>query len=128
MRIAIVSVGVLAVVAGAAVTLGAGSADAQPFDQLDQARLAVPLDHTATTMLAGGPIPALITMVVPPNRIGAGLKDDSAIYRDDRGAVHATLRQVVLEAAGHPDGTVTVYLNAPGARNGRVLDIYQHWN
>ncbi|MFF7938948.1 hypothetical protein ACFZC5_04490 [Nocardia gamkensis] len=128
MRIAIVSVGVLAVVAGAAVTLGAGSAAAQPFDQLDQARLAVPLDHTATTMLAGGPIPALITMVVPPNRIGAGLKDDSSIYRDDRGAVHATLRQVVLEAAGHPDGTVTVYLNAPGARNGRVLDIYQHWN
>ncbi|WP_217439164.1 hypothetical protein [Nocardia barduliensis] len=128
MRIAIVSVGVLTVVAGATVALGAGSAAAQPFDQLDQARLAIPLDHSATTALAGGPIPALVTMVVPPNRIGAGLKSDSAIYRDERGQVHATLRQVVLEAASRPDGTVTVYLNAPGARNGRVLDIYQHWN
>ncbi|MBF6227582.1 hypothetical protein [Nocardia abscessus] len=128
MRIAIVSAGVLTVVAGAIAALGAGSAAAQPFDQVDQARLAIPLDHTATTALAGGPIPALVTMVIPPNRIGAGLKSDSVIHRDERGAVHATLRQVVLEAANHPDGTVTVYLNAPGARNGRVLDIYQHWN
>lgn len=128
MRIAIVSVGVLTVVAGAAMALGAGSAAAQPLDQLDEVRLAIPLDHAATTALAGGPIPAVVTMFVPPNRIGAGLKNDSAIYRDDRGAVHATLRQVVLEAAGHPDGTVTVYLNAPGTRDGRVLDIYQHWN
>ncbi|MFI2281925.1 hypothetical protein [Nocardia beijingensis] len=128
MRIAIVSVGVLTVVAGAVMALGAGSAAAQPLDQLDEVRLAIPLDHTATTALAGGPIPAVVTMFVPANRIGAGLKNDSAIYRDDHGAVHATLRQVVLEAAGHPDGTVTVYLNAPGTRGGRVLDIYQHWN
>ncbi|MFR9753774.1 hypothetical protein ACL02S_22435 [Nocardia sp. 004] len=126
MRIGIISA--LAAGAASTVAFGTGSAHAEPLDQLGQGRIGIHLDHNATTTLADGPIPAVITMVIPPNRIGAGLKDDSAIYRDEYGAVHASLRQVVLEAANRPDGTVTVYLNAPGTRDGRILDIYQHWN
>ncbi|MGQ4596919.1 hypothetical protein [Nocardia sp. R6R-6] len=128
MRIAIVSAGVLTAVACATAALGAGSAGAEPLDQPDPARIGIHLDHAATTTLAGGPIPAVVTMVVPPNRIGAGLKSDSEIYRDQHGRVYASLRQVMMEAAEHPDGTITVYLNAPGTRDGRLLDIYQHWN
>ncbi|MEV6323230.1 hypothetical protein AB0M45_18825 [Nocardia sp. NPDC051787] len=128
MRIAIVSAGLLTAVACATAALGAGSATAEPLDQLDHSRIGIHLDHVATTTLAGGPIPAVVTMVIPPNRIGAGLKTDSAIYRDQHGRVYASLRQVLMEAAGHPDGTITVYLNAPGTRDGRVLDIYQHWS
>ncbi|MEU7630598.1 hypothetical protein AB0C34_11495 [Nocardia sp. NPDC049220] len=128
MRIAIVSAATLTAVVGAIVTLGAGSAGAvEPIEQLDQGRVGVRLDHAETKALAGGPIPALVTMVVPLDRIGAGLKSDTAIYRDHNGGVHASLRQVMLEAANRPDGTITLYLNAPGTRDGRVLDIYQNW-
>ncbi|WP_028477114.1 hypothetical protein [Nocardia sp. CNY236] len=128
MRIAIMSVSVLAGIAAVGTALGSGSAVAEPGDRLGDGRIGIHLNHDATTTLAGGPIPAVITMIVPPDRIGAGLRSDSTIYRDEHGRVHASLRQVVLEAAEHPDGTVTVYLNAPGTHGGRVLDIYQHWN
>ncbi|WP_327110417.1 hypothetical protein OHB12_21795 [Nocardia sp. NBC_01730] len=132
MRIAIVSATVLTVftaAVGATATLGVGSAAAaEPIEQIDQGRIGLHLNHEETTALADGPIPAIVTMLVPLNRIGAGLKTDTGIYRDGNGGVHASLRQVVVEAASHPDGTVTFYLNAPGTRNGRVLDIYQNWS
>ncbi|GAA5065783.1 hypothetical protein [Nocardia callitridis] len=112
-----------------AAAFGAGTATAAvPVADVDHGRVGLRLDHGETTSVASGPIPALVTMVVPLNKIGAGLHEDTAIVRDEQGGVHASLRDVVLEAADHPDGTVTVYLDAPGARNGRVLDIYQNWN
>ncbi|MFE3446512.1 hypothetical protein ACFXNW_26075 [Nocardia sp. NPDC059180] len=108
---------------------GAGSASAaDPIMDPEQSRAGVHLNNAETAALAGGPIPALVTMVVPANRIGAGLENDTKIYRDDNGAVYATLRQIVSEAASRPDGTVTILINAPGTRNGRILDVYQHWN
>ncbi|WP_433524612.1 hypothetical protein ACQPZ2_05650 [Nocardia pseudovaccinii] len=126
MRFAVISATIFAAVA-AAVTVGTGTAAAaDPVSQPD--RIGLHLDHAETTALGDGPLPALVTMVVPLNRIGAGLKSDTEIYRDENGGVHASLRQVIMEAARHPDGTVTVYLNAPGTRDGRTLDIYQSWD
>ena len=126
MRFAVISATIFAVLA-AAVTFGTGTAAAaDPVSQPD--RIGLHLDHAETAALGGGPLPALVTMVVPLNRIGAGLKSDTEIYRDENGGVHASLRQVIMEAAGHPDGTVTVFVNAPGTRDGRALDIYQNWN
>lgn len=111
----------------AAVVFGAGSAAAfAPQAQPD--RIGAHLSHSETVALGAGPIPALIATLVPANRIGAGLHGDTNLHRDADGGIRATLRQVVTEAASHPDGTVTVYLNAPGARGGRVVDVYQHWN
>lgn len=125
MRFAVISAAIFAALAATAV--GAGSAAAaDPIVQPD--RVGLHLNHAETAALGGGPVPALLSMVVPLNRIGAGLKGDTEIYRDENGGVHASLRQVIMEAASHPDGTVTVYVNAPGARNGRTLDIYQNWN
>lgn len=113
----------------AAVLAGAGYATAaEPIFEPNQGRIGLQLSHQETVTLAGGPVPALVTKFVPLNRIGAGLHGDTSIRRDDSGGVHASLRAVILEAAGHPDGTATVYFNAPGAKDGRVLDIYQNWN
>ncbi|MRH87124.1 hypothetical protein GFY24_06535 [Nocardia sp. SYP-A9097] len=107
---------------------GAGQASAgTPIAQPDQGRIGVALSHDETAALADGPIPAVVSMFVPLSRMGAGLKPDTTIYRDDSGGVHASLRQVVAEAADHPDGSVVVYFNAPGTRGERVLDIYQNW-
>lgn len=126
MRFAVISATIFAALA-AAVTFGTGTAAAaDPVSQPD--RIGLHLDHAETAALGGGPLPALVTMVVPLNRIGAGLKSDTEIYRDENGGVHASLRQVIMEAASHPDGTVTVYVNAPGTRDGRTLDIYQNWS
>ncbi|WP_280234162.1 hypothetical protein [Nocardia cyriacigeorgica] len=128
MRIRSISAVLFLAFATAAV-FGAGSAAAaDPIIDPAQSRVGVHLNHAETTALAGGPIPALVTMVVPANRIGAGLDNDTRIYRDENGAVHATLRQIVSEAASMPDGTVTILVNAPGTRNGRVFDVYQQWN
>ena len=127
MRIAMFS----AVLAGVAafLLLGAGIASAgHPVAQLDEGRVGVELSHTETAAVAAGPIPAVVSMFVPLSRMGAGLEPDTEIYRDDNGGVHASLRQVILEAARHPEGTVSVYLNAPGTHDGRVLDVYQRWN
>ncbi|MBF6211390.1 hypothetical protein IU433_07530 [Nocardia puris] len=126
MRFALVSSALLALLtAGFA---GAGSAAAaDPIAEPDQGRVGARLTHEETVALAGGPVPAVVSMFVPLNRIGAGLHDDTQIYRDQNGGVHASLRQVIAESASHPDGTVTVYVNAPGTRNGRVLDVYQNW-
>lgn len=124
MRIAITSA--IFAAAAAASCLGAGNASAAvPIGQAD--RIGVTLSHEETAALSGGPIPALITKFVPLSRIGAGLKGDTKIHRDQQGGVHASLRQIIMEAADHPDGTVTLYLNAPGTRDGRVLDVYQNW-
>ncbi|WP_280216630.1 hypothetical protein [Nocardia neocaledoniensis] len=110
----------------AGVILGAGSAAAfVPQAQPD--RIGAQLNHEETVALGAGPIPALTAMFVPANRIGAGLHSETNLHRDADGGIRATLRQVVTEAASHPDGTVTVYLNAPGARGGRVVDVYQQW-
>lgn len=128
MRLATFGAGLLAAVAWA-VTIGAGDAAAgAPIAQLDQGRIGVHLSHEETAAIADGPLPAVVSMIVPLNRMGAGLHPDTEIYRDDNGGVHASLRQVVMEAAQHPDGSVVVYLNAPGTRGGRVLDVYQAWN
>ncbi|NEW39479.1 hypothetical protein GV793_11210 [Nocardia cyriacigeorgica] len=128
MRIRSISAVVFPVVAATAV-FGAGSASAaDPIMDPEQSRVGVHLNNAETAALAGGPIPALVTMVVPANRIGAGLESDTKIYRDETGAVYATLRQIVSEAASRPDGTVTILVNAPGTRNGRIFDVYQHWN
>ncbi|WP_433198658.1 hypothetical protein ACQP1G_04540 [Nocardia sp. CA-107356] len=125
MRFAVICAAISA--AAAAVTFGAGSAAAaDPIAQPD--RVGLHLNHAETTALGDGPLPALVTMVVPLNRIGAGLKADTMINHDENGSVHASLRQVITEAASHPDGTVVLYLNVPGTRNGRLLDIYQNWN
>ncbi|MET8876638.1 hypothetical protein [Nocardia sp. NPDC004604] len=126
MRFAVISATICAAVAAAG-TFGAGSAAAaDPVVQPD--RVGLHLNHAETATLGDGPVPALITMVVPLSRIGAGLKPDSEIYHDENGGVHASLRQVITEAASHPDGTVVLYLNAPGTHSGRLLDIYQNWN
>ncbi|WP_433682452.1 hypothetical protein [Nocardia sp. CA-119907] len=126
MRFAVLSATICAAVA-AAISFGAGSAAAaDPITQPD--RVGLHLNHSETEALGDGPVPALITMVVPLSRIGAGLKGDSEIYHDENGGVHASLRQVITEAASHPDGTVALYLNAPGTHSGRLLDIYQNWN
>ncbi|MFC4125998.1 hypothetical protein [Nocardia rhizosphaerae] len=110
----------------AGMVLGAGQATALvPQTQPD--RIGAQLSHEETVALGAGPIPAITAMFVPAHRIGAGLHRDTNLYRDADGGVRATLRQVVTEAASHPDGTVTVYLNAPGTRGGRVFDIYQQW-
>jgi hypothetical protein len=124
MRSAVLSASILA---AAALICGAGAASAAgPL--LEPDRVGVQLDHDETVRLGAGPIPALVTKMVPLDRIGAGLNSDTEIYRDERGGVHASLRQVIVEAAEHEDGTVAVYFNVPGTRNGRTIDIYQHWN
>ncbi|WP_216916917.1 hypothetical protein OG225_30740 [Nocardia sp. NBC_01377] len=128
MRITVIRTVTLAAVSAAAVCFGAATATAAvPLAQPDQGRIGVQLSHGETEALAGGPIPALVTMVVPLNRIGAGLHSDTQIYRDANGGVHASLRQVISETTNHPDGSITLYLNAPGTRDGRVFDIYQNW-
>lgn len=111
-------------VAGTALGSGAATAFAP---QVQPDRIGAQLSHEQTVALGAGPIPAITSMFVPANRIGAGLHRDTTLRREGDGGVRATLRQVVTEAASHPDGTVTVYLNAPGTRGGRVFDIYQHW-
>ncbi|MBF6137645.1 hypothetical protein IU501_32235 [Nocardia otitidiscaviarum] len=126
MRIALFGAGLFAAVAGLA--LGAGQASAGvPIVQPDQGRIGMHLSHEETAMVASGPLPAVVSMFVPLNRMGAGLHPETRIYRDDNGGVHASLRQVLMEAAQHPDGSVVVFLNAPGTRGGRVLDVYQNW-
>ncbi|WP_405486353.1 hypothetical protein [Nocardia sp. NBC_00511] len=130
MRVVRFGVGVIAISAGvvAVATAGAGSAAAGvPLIQIDQGRIGMSLSHDETAAVAGGPAPAVISMFVPVSKMGAGLQPDTAIYKDERGGVHASLRQVMSEAADHPDGSVVVYFNAPGTRGGRVLDVYQNW-
>ncbi|MFI9510644.1 hypothetical protein [Nocardia sp. NPDC052566] len=125
MRIALITA--VGAALATALAFGAGNAGAAvPIGQQD--RVGLTLSHEETSAISDGPLPALVTMFVPLNRIGAGLKSDTTIYRDDQGGVHASLRQIMMEAADHPDGTVTFYVNAPGTRNGRVLDIYQNWH
>ncbi|MBF6420861.1 hypothetical protein IU436_20200 [Nocardia farcinica] len=127
MRYALVGSIALAVTAAGA-WLGAGTAAAaDPLLDLDEGRIGVQLNHNETVALAGGPVPAVVSMVVPLNRMGAGLHPETRLWRDENGSVHASLRQVIAESARHPDGTVSIYLNAPGTRNGRVLDVYQNW-
>ncbi|KAA8889895.1 hypothetical protein F3087_00780 [Nocardia colli] len=112
---------------GAAVAFGAGPAAAvEPVAQPD--RIGLQLSHEETKTIADGPIPAIVTMFVPLNRIGVGLEADTGIYKDENGGVHASLRQAIMEAANHSDGTITLFVNAPGTRNGRVLDMYQNWS
>ncbi|MEU6585223.1 hypothetical protein [Nocardia sp. NPDC046763] len=112
----------------AGLAAGAGiAAAAVPEVQIDQGRVGVTLSHSETATLSDGPVPAVISMFVPLNRMGAGLRPDTAIYKDDKGGVHASLRQVIAEAADHPDGSVAIFLDLPGSRGGRVLDIYQNW-
>ncbi|MFD6158509.1 hypothetical protein ACFWF7_39795 [Nocardia sp. NPDC060256] len=127
MRFAMVSAAVSTALVGAAVVFGAGTAAAvEPVAQPD--RIGLQLSHEETKSIADGPVPAIVTMFVPLNRIGVGLKADTGIYKDENGGVHASLRQAIMEAANHPDGTITLFVNAPGTRNGRVLDMYQNWN
>ncbi len=127
MRFSMFGAAVSTALVGAAVIVGAGTAcAAEPVALPD--RIGLHLTHEETKSVADGPIPAVISMMVPLNRIGVGLEADTGIYKDEHGGVHASLRQAIMEAANHSDGTVTIYLNAPGTRNGRVLDIYQNWN
>ncbi|MCP2277612.1 hypothetical protein SAMN04244553_2855 [Nocardia amikacinitolerans] len=126
MRFTLVSTAALAVFTTATAVFGAGTA-AAAVPVADQGRVGVRLSHEETVALAGGPVPAVVTMFVPLDRIGAGLHKDTEIQRDQNGGVHASLRQVIAETARHPDGTVTMYVNAPGTRNGRILDVYQNW-
>ncbi|MFE3261198.1 hypothetical protein ACFXPS_39780 [Nocardia sp. NPDC059091] len=126
MRVVRIGVGIVAVTAGLAAGAGV-SAAAEPVVQIDQGRVGVTLSHSETAALADGPVPAVISMVVPLNRMGAGLRPDTTIYKDDKGGVHASLRQVIAEAADHPDGSIAIFLDLPGSRGGRVLDIYQNW-
>ncbi|MEC3919582.1 hypothetical protein [Nocardia sp. CDC160] len=124
MRIVLFGVGIAAV----AVAAGSGVATAGvPVAQPDQGRVGVVLSHEETVAVADGPIPAVISMFVPLSRMGAGLQPNTTIYRDDKGGVHASLRQVIMEAGDHPDGNVAVFFNAPGTHGGRVLDVYQNW-
>ncbi|MFD6392436.1 hypothetical protein [Nocardia sp. NPDC060259] len=126
MRFGVTSIALGTGFVAAALIFGAGSATAFA-PQVQPDRIGAQLDHEETVALGAGPVPALIAMFVPPNRIGAGLHRDTTLHRDADGGIRATLRQVVTEAASHPDGAVTVYLNAPGTRGGRVVDVYQHW-
>ena len=126
MRKAVFGVVLLTTLAGT-VAAAAGAGAATPVIQPDQGRAGVILNHAETGALADGPIPALTTMVVPMNRIGAGLKPDTQLYHDENGNVHASLRDVIQEAADHPDGNVVVFLDAPGAHGTRLLDVYQQW-
>ncbi|MFC9439116.1 hypothetical protein [Nocardia sp. NPDC057030] len=127
MRFALFSAAVSTALVGAAVAFGAGPAAAvEPVAQPD--RIGLQLSHEETQTIADGPIPAIVTMFVPLNRIGVGLKADTGIYKDENGGVHASLRQAIMEAANHSDGTITLFVNAPGTRNGRVLDMYQNWS
>lgn len=124
-----ISSAVLFIAAGA-MTAYFGSGDAaaaEPVLDVEHARAGVELNNAETAALAGGPVPALVGMAIPASKIGAGLHEQTKIQSDDSGGVHASLRQVMLEAAKQ-DGHVTVLLNAPGTRDGRMLDVYQHWN
>ncbi|WP_067861697.1 hypothetical protein [Nocardia shimofusensis] len=124
------AIGLASVATGAlaALAICAGPATAaEPVLAIDQGRAGVHLNHDETVWLAGGPIPALVTMVIPPSSLGAGLHPDTALWRDGNGNIRASLRQVISESARHPDGTVSIFLNAPGTHNGRVIDVYQNW-
>ncbi|MFE5283472.1 hypothetical protein ACFRAQ_00685 [Nocardia sp. NPDC056611] len=127
MRVVRFGVGIIAVAAGLAAAPGVAQA-AVPLVQIDQGRVGVALSHQETAAIADGPLPAVVSMFVPLSRMGAGLEPDTTIYKDDKGGVHASLRQVMMEAADHPDGTVTLFVNLPGTKGGRVLDVYQNWN
>ncbi|WP_245400264.1 hypothetical protein [Nocardia albiluteola] len=118
----------LTATAAAATPVDQGRAVALPLVQPNQGRLGVSLSHDETATLADGPVPALVSKVLPVSLMGAGLRPDSRIYRDERGGVHASLRDLLLESADHPDGNVIVYLDAPGTHGSRVLDIYEHWH
>lgn len=126
MRFGVTSTALCTGFVAAGVLLGAGSATAfAPQAQPD--RIGAQLSHEETVALGAGPIPAITAMFVPAQRIGAGLHTDTELYRDADGGIRATLRQVVTEAGAHPDGTVSIFLNAPGTRGGRVVDVYQQW-
>ena len=128
MRTFIYGAACLTAVAGVALTGAATASASTPVAQPDQGRIGVSLSHQETAALADGPVPALISKVLPLDRMGAGLNPGSRLYRDAHGGVHASLREVLLESAEHPDGNVIVYLDAPGTHGSRVLDIYEHWN
>jgi hypothetical protein len=128
MRSVILGTAGFAIVAGAMLAGTATAAAIAPVAQLDEGRIGVTLSHEETVALSSGPLPALIGMLVPAGRVGAGLHRETQLYQDDRGGVHASLRQVVLEAADHPDGTVSFYLDAPGSHGARLLDVYQRWD
>ncbi|WP_227979534.1 hypothetical protein [Nocardia spumae] len=127
MRKAVFGAALLTTLAGGLAAASQASA-ATPVLQPDQGRAGVILDHNETGAVADGPLPALVTMVVPMNRIGAGLKPDTQLYHDENGNVHASLRQVVQEAASHPDGSIVVLLNAPGSHGSRIMDVFQQWH
>lgn len=126
MRKAVFGAALMTTLAGA-IAAATQAAAVAPIVQPDQGRAGIMLSHEETGAVADGPIPALVTMVVPPNRIGAGLKPDSELYHSPDGAVHASLRQVIMEAADHPDGSVVVLVNVPGSHGTRLLDVYQRW-
>ncbi len=128
MRTFIVGAATLTTVAGA-VLIGAATASASvPVAEPDQGRIGLSLSHEETAALAEGPVPALISKVIPMNEMGAGLSPGSRLYRDAHGGVHASLRDLLLESAEHPGGNVVVFLDAPGTHGPRVLDIYEHWS
>ncbi|AYF73547.1 hypothetical protein D7D52_06405 [Nocardia yunnanensis] len=126
MRVVLFGVGVVMAAVGVAAGAGAAAAGV-PIVQIDQGRVGMLLSHDETVAVADGPTPAVVSMFVPLSRMGAGLQPDTRITKDEKGGVHASLRQVIMEAGDHPDGNVLIYVNAPGTRGGRVLDVYQNW-
>ncbi|MCC3317521.1 hypothetical protein [Nocardia africana] len=127
MRKSVFGIALLTTLVGS-VAAATQAAAATPVVQPDQQRAGVVLTHDETAALGDGPIPALVTMVVPESRIGAGLKPDTQLYHDQNGNVHASLRQVIEEAASHPDGSVVVMANVPGSHGTRLLDVFQQWH
>ncbi|MBO0854923.1 MAG: hypothetical protein J2P18_14315 [Nocardia sp.] len=121
-------VGAVLSTALAGLIAGAAQADAvTPIVQPDQGRGGIGLSHDETAAVADGPLPALLTEFVPSNRIGAGLRPDTQIYHDPQGRVHASMRDVVSEAAQHSDGSIAVLVNVPGSHGTRLIDVYQRW-
>ncbi|MFI6172367.1 hypothetical protein ACIBCN_36700 [Nocardia sp. NPDC051052] len=109
--------------AAAAAVIGAGSASAVvPIAAPEAGIYGVQLSPGETQAMANGPLPALISQVVPHSALSVGIEDDSALDQDDDN-VYASLREVIGEAASRPNGKVDLFL-APGPE----LVIFQDWS
>jgi hypothetical protein len=128
MRTVLLGAALVTALSGLTLTDAARAAAGAPIVQPDQGRVGVVLSHDETAALADGPIPALVSSVVPLSRMGAGLHAGSQLERDTHGGVHASLRQLLLESVDHPDGHAIVFLDVPGSHGPRLLDVYQRWH
>ncbi|MCM6777631.1 hypothetical protein NDR87_29765 [Nocardia sp. CDC159] len=122
MRVRTIALTTMLTGVAAAALIGAGTAGAAaPVAYPQAGAVGLELSTAETQAFANGPVPALIDHYLPGDNVAVGIRPDSQLPRIGTG-VMASMRDIAGEAAGHPDGHVSIVI-APGPR----VVVVQQW-